>query len=418
MGVDLHSLVIFGNLHGVFFPCLLDSMFMFPVGLNLNDFKNSVANLSRRSGSGAGGGGNFLGGSTPGGGGGQQNQQLRDDDSSTDNNTSTTNLFQTLSTFTAPNPDLIQANLEKMMVSDALEVVSSLPLDLGASSEDDAEMKGDNDMDMAADDDEYLSMSDISVDTVLPDQVIPFSFKLPSAVPPYLNAHYTCETGSRLLFSSILWLGKVPVFQQLPEDLQCALIRSAWAEIFVLNFVQMSGQLSFNAVMSSLTEYFKTLVAQEQTPIEKVLALSDNICLFNEFVRDMDKLQLDDLSFAAIRVMILFSARGVGRDYPNYAQQMEAIVDVASQELRRQLGRSVESGTDMNEEAGGGAGGHKGDEQFVRVVMKVAALSKFSAPVIEELFFTNIQVSVENVIPYILRLGNSSNITVSCTDWG
>lgn len=375
---------------------LPDSMFMFPLGFNLNDFKTQPRSAS------IGGTNNF--------------SSQQHDESSTDNNSSSTNLFQTLSTFTAPNPDLIQANLEKMMVADALEVITTLPTDLssGGGSEnglDDGEnnngdmTKGESDVEMNGDEDEYLALADINVDSVLPDSVVPFTFKLPTSVPPYLNAHYTCETGSRLLFSSVLWLGKVPVFQQLPEDLQNALIKASWADIFILNFVQMTGQVSFNAVMTSIVEYFKTVVAQEQMPIDKLLVLSDNVCLFNEFVRDVEKLQLDDLSFAALRIILLFNARGVRRDYPSYTAQLDKVVDVASNELRKQLARNLEAAEDemMNEQS-----------RFVKVIMKISTLSKFNAPVVEELFFTNMvgQVNVENVIPYILRLGNS-NISVS-----
>lgn len=390
---------------------------MFP--FNLNDYKNP----------GTGGGllNNFppfnnAAGAGGGGVGGAGKPDIRDDDSSMDKSSSM-NLFQTLSSFTAPNPDLIQANLEKMMISDTLEVISSLPVDLNGSSEsgmDDTEIKNESDMDNG-DDEDYLSLSEIHVDTVLPDSVIPFSFKLPTTVPPYLNAHYTCETGSRLLFSSILWLAKVPVFMQLPEDLQNSLIKASWAEIFVLNFVQMSGQLSFNAVMTSLVDYYKAAV--DQTPIEKLLLLSDNVCLFNEFVRDTEKLQLDDLTYAALRIIILFSARGVRRDYPNFTAQLDAVVDVASQELRRQLVRNSDGSDamdDMNRLKNGGA-----DEQFVKIIMKLSTLSKFNGPVLEELFFTKMvgQVSVENVTPYILRLSrtnssgnnNSGNILVSAT---
>lgn len=388
---------------------------MFPLGFNLNDFKNATSQ----------GGGTvtptfppLINATAGGAGGGGGKQEIRDDDSCLDSKSSSMNLFQTLSTFTAPNPDLIQANLEKMMISDALEVISSLPLDLSGSSEngmDDVEIKNESDMDINGDSDEYLTLSEITVDSVLPDSVIPFSFKLPTSVPPYLNAHYTCETGSRLLFSSILWLGKVPVFQQLPEDLQNALIKASWAEIFILNFVQMSGELSFSAVMTSIMDYFKSIVAQEQTPIQKLLTLSDNVCLFNEFVRDTEKLQLDDLSYAALRIIILFNARGVRRDYPSFTPQLDAIVDVASQELRRQLARNLEAIETLEE-------GHKqrvgAEEQFVKIIMKLSSLSKFNASVVEELFFTNIvgQVSVENVIPYILRLSRSNisgNVPVS-----
>lgn len=48
---------------------------------------------------------------------------------------------------------------------------------------------------------------------VLQDQHIAFNLQIPTPVPPCLNIHYICESGSRLLFLSVHWARSIPAFQ-------------------------------------------------------------------------------------------------------------------------------------------------------------------------------------------------------------
>lgn len=50
---------------------------------------------------------------------------------------------------------------------------------------------------------------------LLQDQHISFNLQIPGPVPPYLNVHYICESGSRLLFLSVHWARSIPAFQLL-----------------------------------------------------------------------------------------------------------------------------------------------------------------------------------------------------------
>lgn len=50
---------------------------------------------------------------------------------------------------------------------------------------------------------------------ILQDQHIAFNLQTPGPVPPYLNTHFICESGSRLLFLSIHWARNIPAFQYL-----------------------------------------------------------------------------------------------------------------------------------------------------------------------------------------------------------
>nr|CAI5836833.1 unnamed protein product [Callosobruchus analis] len=50
---------------------------------------------------------------------------------------------------------------------------------------------------------------------ILQEQHIVFNLQIPGPVPPYLNIHYICESGSRLLFLSVHWAKNIPAFQYL-----------------------------------------------------------------------------------------------------------------------------------------------------------------------------------------------------------
>lgn len=50
---------------------------------------------------------------------------------------------------------------------------------------------------------------------LLLDQNMIFNLQTPEPVPPYLNMHYICESGSRLLFLSVHWARSIPAFQLL-----------------------------------------------------------------------------------------------------------------------------------------------------------------------------------------------------------
>lgn len=48
---------------------------------------------------------------------------------------------------------------------------------------------------------------------ILQEQHIAFNLQIPGTVPSYLNIHYICESGSRLLFLSVHWAKSIPAFQ-------------------------------------------------------------------------------------------------------------------------------------------------------------------------------------------------------------
>lgn len=50
---------------------------------------------------------------------------------------------------------------------------------------------------------------------LISDMMVNFRLATPSPLPAYLNAHFICETASRLLFLSVHWVRSIPAFSAL-----------------------------------------------------------------------------------------------------------------------------------------------------------------------------------------------------------
>lgn len=50
---------------------------------------------------------------------------------------------------------------------------------------------------------------------IIPAGNFQFPFRSPSPKYAYLNLHFICESASRILFLSINWIQRIPVFQRL-----------------------------------------------------------------------------------------------------------------------------------------------------------------------------------------------------------
>lgn len=119
-------------------------------------------------------------------------------------------------------PNLLQSAIDKNILSEAQDIIASLQMEghnnneLGNNNFK-TEVKDDPDGDGAADDyddfeDELAALMD---GPILCEQEIAFNLQPPTIVPHYLNFHYICESGSRILFLSIFWIKKFRCFRLL-----------------------------------------------------------------------------------------------------------------------------------------------------------------------------------------------------------
>lgn len=127
------------------------------------------------------------------------------DDNSLDN--MTTNAQTNL-----PNENVLLQNvIDKNIIAEAQEIISSLQVEGHNNNEINDSIKNDPDSCISSTDDidEFEDeMSSFSDGPMLPERDIIFSLQAPAFVPNYLNMHYVCETGSRILLLSICWYEK------------------------------------------------------------------------------------------------------------------------------------------------------------------------------------------------------------------
>lgn len=217
---------------------------------------------------------------------------------------------------------------------------------------------------------------------LLHDYHMRFQVQIPGPVPAYLNAHYVCESGSRLLFTSVHWAASIPAFQSLSVEIQVSLIRNCWSDLFALGLAQTSRSLPLSMILAALVAHLHGSIAQDRLPATRVKLLAEHLVRLQDFVASMQRLHVDDNEYAYLKALVVFSADAVeGR--------LERLQERAVQGLRAHLSRKCDDG-----------------ERFSKLLLRLPPLRAFEAQVIEELFFSAQlgPVQIESVVPYILRM--------------
>lgn len=116
------------------------------------------------------------------------------------------------------NSAFAQNTIDKNIIAEAQEIISSLQVDGQNNNEFNDVIKTDPDSCISSTDDidEFEDeMSSFSDGPMLPERDIVFNLQAPAYVPNYLNMHYVCETGSRILLLSMCWFKKFHAFNLL-----------------------------------------------------------------------------------------------------------------------------------------------------------------------------------------------------------
>lgn len=146
------------------------------------------------------------------------------DETSMDNSSvslhSSLNALNSLSTEAS---NILQSAIDKTILAEAQEIISNLQIDGHNNNEimnnnyNNEIIKEDPDeMAIVEDNDEFEDeISSLMDGPLLTEQEIAFSLQPPALVSNYLNYHYICESGSRILFLSIFWFKKFHTFRLL-----------------------------------------------------------------------------------------------------------------------------------------------------------------------------------------------------------
>lgn len=225
---------------------------------------------------------------------------------------------------------------------------------------------------------------------ILQEQNMAFNLLIPGPVPPYLNIHYICESGSRLLFLSVHWAKNISAFQFLSSETQISLLKNCWSELFTLGLAQCSQSLSLSTILSALISHLHASIAQDKMSAIKVQQVTDHIVKLQDFVTSMNRLHVNEQEYAYLKAITLFSA-----DQPDILlrKSIEKLQEKSFQGLRTYLGNSAPDDHD----------------RFPRLLLCLPPLRAIESGILEELFFAGLigQVQIDSVIPYILRMGNT-----------
>ncbi|KAL1493440.1 hypothetical protein ABEB36_011492 [Hypothenemus hampei] len=223
---------------------------------------------------------------------------------------------------------------------------------------------------------------------IIQNQNVPFNLKVPGPVPPYLHVQYICESGSRLLFLSIDWVKNVPAFQFLGFEVQINLLKSCWAELFILGLAQCSHSLSIPTIFSAFISHLHASIAQDKMTAVKVKQVTDNIVKLQGFVNSMNQLQVNEEEYAYLKAITLFSG-----------DQLDLLIKKSVESLQERSFQGLKNYVGAN---------NLGDEsRFAKLLLRLPPLKALEPIILEELFFSSIigQFQVDSIIPYILRTG-------------
>lgn len=225
---------------------------------------------------------------------------------------------------------------------------------------------------------------------LLLDSHVAFHLTTPNPGTSYLNVHYICESGSRLLFLSVHWARSIPAFQLLQTEVQATLVRSCWSELFTLGLAQCSQVMSVKTILTAIVSHLQSSVQQDRLSASRVKQVTDHICKLQEFVNSMLRLQVDEHEYAYMKAIVLFSP-----DHPSLpsARQVEKFQEKAYQELRSYIGLTFPENND----------------RFPKLLLRLPALRSLQPSITEELFFSGLigNVQIDSIIPYILKMDSS-----------
>lgn len=110
---------------------------------------------------------------------------------------------------------LLQAMIDKNTIVDAQEIIASLHVDGHNNNEFNDIIKIEPETSDDGLDELEEEISSFADGSMLPEREVIFNLQAPAFVPNYLNMHYVCETGSRILLLSICWFKKFHAFSLL-----------------------------------------------------------------------------------------------------------------------------------------------------------------------------------------------------------
>ncbi|KAI8763973.1 orphan steroid hormone receptor 2-like isoform X2 [Biomphalaria glabrata] len=243
-----------------------------------------------------------------------------------------------------------------------------------------------NSFDQSANSDGENSMLIETQGPLLTEGNFAFTLTTPSPMPTYLNIHYICESASRLLFLSMHWTRSVTAFQELNADLQTALVRSCWSELFTLGLAQCSSTMCLPTMLAAILNHLQaSLQRGDHGNQEKVKNVIEHIIRLQDYVSHTQSLNISPAEYAYLKSLVLFAP-----DNPNVRDKR--LITRLQEKGRRELLLACSS--------------PGSSERVSQLLLRLIPLKTFVPAIMEELFFSALtgSVQIDNIIPYILRM--------------
>uniref|UniRef100_A0A0A1WZG6 Nuclear hormone receptor HR78 n=1 Tax=Zeugodacus cucurbitae TaxID=28588 RepID=A0A0A1WZG6_ZEUCU len=226
-----------------------------------------------------------------------------------------------------------------------------------------------------------------------------FNLQTPTLMSAYLNLHYICETGSRIIFLSIYWMRKITAFDQLDGRTQIKLLRASWPGLLAIALAQVRS-LSITTIITTLVANVRQLAEVDKIEPQKIRKLSEHIARIHSYIQETLALDLDDMEFAYLRLAVFFNPhmllRKRERNVRDFVRRVQLYV---LSSLRKYIASQLEDE-------------QQAEERFSTLIITLLPLAALESDVIEELFFSNLigQVQIDNMIPYILTLSANTSL--------
>lgn len=330
-----------------------------------------------------------------------------------------------------PNPTpavgLIQNSLDKRVIDKALQMLTPIKQQLENQMSQEGnglliknELNEDDDMgETSGNEDEFITdcmdleeqqnprdfvvNESIFENDLISPNYASFNLQTPNLVSSYFNAHYVCESGSRIIFLTVVWLRKVQAFVELSQRSQIILLRNAWPSLLALAVAQVR-KLSQSTIINTLIHNVRQMADSDKIDPQRIKKLSEHITRLNSFIQTIQSLEPTDMEYALLRLACLFNPHAFLR---RKEQSVRSYVLRLQQYVLSSL-RKLLNSQDLT--------AYEADERFNSLVLNLMPLSAFESDSIEDLFFSNLvgQVQIDNMLPYILTLSSSVGGNLNC----
>lgn len=217
---------------------------------------------------------------------------------------------------------------------------------------------------------------------VLEPALVSFTLSPPLPVMPEMTPQFVCETASRLLFLSVHWARRLPVFRSLPYSTQVSLMRNSWSDLFLLGLVQCRAQLCLPSLLSALASQLALWLEEDRLPLQRASQLTRQLARVRQLATALESHSISPQEFAYLRLLALF---GPDQSCAALRRVVEPLSDRVLSSFRSHC---------------------KDPSRFPRLLLCLAPLRSLQPDLLEELFFSGLigSVQIDSVIPYILNM--------------